>query len=266
MTDEFYLELSVEEFVVAIGIVKKPEEAKGLLINTLGLMSPDEEKGRLLAAYNSLFAHRLLVFGQSEAFLQPDLKKMLDIFFDSRKLIKTGKSVGVGEDLVSYYFYHNAWLEHSIIQGIVHRFQYPINNKVAQQNIEKFFSPHSSSLEGEEKKTIEISTDIFLNLKTGSFSNSDNLLSFLEKTSDDTFPEMKCLAEDIVFGDWRGSTIWIDRPNDEQLLSRGYLWVQGKERLWFINSLNADKSNFLQATLCDERDFTIHLKNLIETQ
>ena len=55
MAAEFHFDFGIEEFAVAMSLIKKTEEAKGLLFNAYGNISPEEEKGRLLAAYNSLF-------------------------------------------------------------------------------------------------------------------------------------------------------------------------------------------------------------------
>ena len=263
MMSKLNFDFSVEEFAVSLSLVKKIEEAKGLLTNAFGKSSPDEEKGRLLAAYNSLFARGLLTYGQGEAALHPDIKKILDIFFDSRKLIKVGKSVDSGEDVVSYYFHQDAWLEHSIVQGIAHRFRYPVKEKEIQNNISKFFSPHG--LSGKTSVCVDMPADL-LNSLPGTLSNYDTVLAVLSKNDVSISPEMNLLADDIANGEWRGSTVWMSRVDEESLLLRGYLWVQGKERLWTINSKNSDDSLTLQAALCSKDDFHLKLHELVFTK
>lgn len=255
-------DFSVEEFAVFLSFVKKNEEAKGLLTNAFGKSSPDEEKGRLLAAYNSLFARGLLTYGLGEAVLHPDIKKLLDIFFDSRKLIKVGKSVDSGEDIVSYYFHRDAWLEHSIIQGVAHRFRYPVKEKEIQNNISKFLSPHG--LSGKTPICVDMPADL-LNSPPGTLSSYDTVLAMLSKNVASIIPEMNQLAEDIANGEWRGSTIWMSHVDKDNLLLRGYLWVQGKERLWSINSKASDEAPALQAVLCSKDDFHLILHELVFT-
>lgn len=146
MAAEFHFDFGIEEFAVAMSLIKKTEEAKGLLFNAYGNISPEEEKGRLLAAYNSLFARCLLTYEQKDAALHPDVKKLLDIFFDSRKLIKVGKAVRSGEEVVSFYAHKDGcWLKHSIVQGVAHRFQYPVAAKAILKSINEFLSAHSSA-------------------------------------------------------------------------------------------------------------------------
>jgi hypothetical protein len=263
MMSKLNFDFSVEEFAVSLSLVKKIEEAKGLLTNAFGKSSPDEEKGRLLAAYNSLFARGLLTYGQGEAALHPDIKKMLDIFFDSRKLIKVGKSVDQGEDVVSYYSHQDGWLEHSIVQGVAYRFRYPVKEKEIQNNISKFFSPHG--LSGKTPVCVDMPADL-LNSPPGMLSNYDTVLAVLSKNIASITPEMNLLADDIVNGEWRGSTVWMNRVDEGNLLLLGYLWVQGKERLWTINSKTSDESFILQAALSSKDDFHLKLHELVFTK
>ncbi len=263
MIKEFNFDFGIEEFAVVLSLTKKTDEANGMIFSTFGKLSSDEERGRLLAAYNSLFARGLLGYKEGEFSLHTGIRKMLDIFFKSRKLVKTGKSVDTGENVISYYAHQNVWLEHSVIQGVAHRFRYPIAKQDAQKNIEKFLLPHSPS--NIKKVSVDISSDLILNTSPGNLSNYDTVLNYLKKNGNNISPEMRYLAEDISNGEWRGSTIWMDRSSENQLLSRGYLWIQGKERFWFINSGNSDEPFILRATLCEKNDFSKNIRELIDT-
>lgn len=258
------LDFGVEEFAVALNLFKKQAEANGLLISTFGKMSQEEQRGRMLAAYNSLFARGLLTYAQQESTLQPEIVKLLNIFFTSHKLIKVGKAVNSAEDVISYYAYQNVWLEHSVTQGVAHRFRYPIKEKAILDNISEFLSP--TGLSNVISTCVNIPAELILNSPPGTLSDYDTVLAILGKNISKITPEIKQLSEDIAKGKWRGSTIWMNRIDEDRLLSRGYLWVQGQNRLWAINSKNSDESVFLRATLCSKADFDSKLQELIFTE
>lgn len=91
-------------------------------------------------------------------------------------------------------------------------------------------------------------------------------MALLRKNTSNKILELERLADDIANGEWRGSTIWMERPDDEHLLTRGYLWVQGKNCLWSINSTTSDEANTLQATLCSKDDFDLKIQTLISAK
>jgi hypothetical protein len=259
------LDFGVEEFAVSMSMFERPEEAKGLLISALGEISPEEERGRLLAAYNSLFARGLIAYSNqhTDPALHSDIKAMLNLFFGSQTLIRVSKISEMSENTVSYYSCNDGWLEHCINEGVSHRFSYPLNEKEITKRISAFLSPQPVS-SAQQSLLLKVPTDILFNAPAGTLSNYDELLSILSKDSEVT-DEMKMLADDIVNGQWRASTVWISHPDTEQLLMKGYLWVQGAKRLWKLNSDSAEQSEFLDASLCSQGDFPTIIKNLVRT-
>lgn len=264
MTEEFSFYFGVEEFSVALSLIKRVDEARGLMISTFGKLSQEEEKGRLLAAYNSLFARKLITFDGKDTGLHPNITKLLDIFFSSHKLIKVGKAVDSGEDLVSYYFHEGTWLEHSVTQGVAYRFHYPINEPEISEKISMFLSPTAQTKVAEV--SINLPSDLILNAPTGTLGNYKAVMDIIRTGSSKITPTMEQLATDITSGRWRGSTIWMDRPTNDDLLSKGYLWVQGKDRLWVINSNPSSETNTLIAQLCNLDDFNKKIQELVFTK
>lgn len=262
--NKLQFDLGIEELAVAISMIGKTEEAKGLLVSVLGEISPEEERGRLLAAYNSLFARGLIAYADqhTDPILDSDIKAILELFFGSQTLIRVSKISEMSENTASYYIGNDGWLEHCINQGVSHRFLYPINEKEVTKRISAFLSPQPVS-SVQPSLLLKVPTDILFNAPAGTLSNYDELLGILSKDSEST-DEMKMLTDDVVNGQWRASTVWISHPNDEQMLMRGYLWVQGADRLWKLNSDSAE-SEFLDASLCGQGDFPTIIKNLVRT-
>jgi hypothetical protein len=99
----------------------------------------------------------------------------------------------------------------------------------------------------------------------GSLANYEEVLALIRNGREAISKELQQLVSDIVNAKWRGVTTWINHPDPDYLLTKGYLWVQGKDTLWTINSVNSGDSNRLKAETCSNKEFYQKISSLIRT-
>lgn len=258
-----HLEFGIEELAVVLSLTGKLNEAKSLLSSKFGEISDDEEKGRLLAAHNSLLARNIIMQSNGKPILDQNANNLIDIFSQSKKIIRFGKSTKNGEELISYYEHRDAYLEHSIIHGVAHRFHYPVGNKEIEEKAKSFFSPRTSPKI--RKISIEIPSSKILNMPIGGWTTQEEVIALICDDEGAITTEVQQLASDIVNAKWRGITTWINHPGTEYLFTKGYLWIQGEDALWMINSVDVGDSNRLKAETCSKKDFSQKIERLIQT-
>lgn len=263
MSKVIYLEFGIDELAVILSLTDRLREAKALLFGRFGEISDEEERGRLLAAHNSLLARGIIFLNGDKLTLDPNVKNIIDIFSQSKKIIRFSKSTKIGEELISYYEYRDVYLEHSVIQGVAHRFYYPVDSPAIEEKAQSFFSPVSSPKK--RNILIDIPSSKILNMPIGSLVNHEEVLALLSNGEETISKELQQLAADIVNAEWRGVTTWINHPDADYLLTKGYLWVQGKDILWTINSVNHGDSSRLRAETCSKKEFSQKIGYLIRT-
>ena len=95
--------LGIEELCLALSLMDEPEVAKGLLYVTFDEISPDEERGRLLAAGHSLMSRDLLCVKNGRSYLADEFRELVSILVDSDFSIHCNRKVAGFEFTLAYY-------------------------------------------------------------------------------------------------------------------------------------------------------------------
>jgi hypothetical protein len=252
--------IGVEEFIAAIAVSGRADAAKGVLVNTYGKISAEEERGRMMTAQHSLLARGLMAVTEGVSRLEPAFQKVMDVFFSSKTVIRTGKTGAYTENVLNYYQTGDGWLEHSNSDGVVHQFTMPIQVNEIEEMVTHFLSPVCGPVPLPVK--LVLPSNLLTELNPGQRRSFDAVLEYCETTQDES-PELRWLAEDFSKGPWRGSTIFVRGNGPESILTSGFLWLQGTERLWAIYSKRQNEDSVLLAELCDRDQFEQYLRAVI---
>lgn len=255
----FACALGVEELVVALSKAGYREEAEGLM-GIQGEPTRDESRGRLIAAHHSLLARDLLVPQDDEIQISDNLAYILKLLHSSKMLIRSSRSGLFGEEILSFYQDQDTWLEHRITKQVAHKFQYPLQKADVLSSMRDFFSPVGEPI---ASKLMVRLPETFLSMLSSSILKSvKDVVDYLQPEAGDS-PGAPLLAEDLVAGQWRGSTFWIEMLDGEQVQTRGALWVQGQSRFWMISSIPVNEQPVFMAIYCPEKELSKHLKELM---
>lgn len=259
----FSCDLSTEELAVVIGIAGRPEIAKGLLSSSFGEISVDEERGRLLAAHNSLLARKLIHLEAGQPQLHPEFKKTMAAFLVGRRLVRAGRTGLFGEDMLAYYHHADGWLGHGIRDGVSHHLDFPFSLDRAEAAVEAFLSPVCPPLANSIR--IALPDTLLTELSPEARRSYDDVLEVIRSVSPSN-PAAQLLAQDFAEGPWRGSTTWMDQTDPNSVLTRGMLWLQGVERLWMITAQAREEAAQSQAVLCGRDQFRAEVHGLFLTR
>jgi hypothetical protein len=260
--DTFY-SLSLEELAAVISLTGQRAQARALLINNLGDMSPDEERGRMFAADHSLMARDLVSIKDKKPQLHPDLVRIVNGMFGGGVVIRSGKTGAFGEDSLSYYFGFEGWLEHKVRDSVIFTFRLALQPVEVEKAICTFFSPVFTGWHN--IPPVDLPGTLLVDLDPVSRRSFDKVLAFIKTVS----PGNKAaeqLAIDFAQASWRGSIFWIYGSGNKDLSSKGTLFVQGPERLWLINSKIIKDQAIFQAELCSATQFQEKIHGFILTK
>ncbi len=119
-----HLSLGLEELVVVLNLLGYPEVAKGLLVSQLGELSPDEERGRLLAANHSLMAKEILYLQGGSIRMKEGPARLLGFLITNDYAVRgTARSTQAAEESLTYYVRNRSVVEHRLTHGVVHAFR-----------------------------------------------------------------------------------------------------------------------------------------------
>lgn len=122
--NEERLSLGLEELVVVLNLLGYPEVAKGLLVTQLGEISPDEERGRLLAANHSLMAKEILYLQGGSIRMEEGPARLLGFLITNDYAVRgTARSIRGTEESLTYYVRNQSVVEHRITHGVIHAFR-----------------------------------------------------------------------------------------------------------------------------------------------
>lgn len=121
--NEDRLALGLEELVVVLNLLGYSEVAKGLIVTQLGEISPDEERGRLLAANHSLMAREILYLQGGSIRMKEGPARLLGFLIANDYAVRgTARSQSSGEETLTFYVRNGEVVEHRLTHGVVHAF------------------------------------------------------------------------------------------------------------------------------------------------
>lgn len=259
----FEYSFSVEEFAVIMSVAGRADEAKGLLTSQLGMLSSEEERGRLLSANHSLLARNLLSIRDSQVQVDTDVSELMEKLFMSTSLCRFGRTGKFGEDVLTYYYVSDGLLEHAMSDGVVHRFRFPIPIKDVDNRVWSFFSPVSAARK--EDLSLELPIGFITEFDFSNLRTFAKVIEIITKNSAQT-RAAEAFAEDLANGSWRGSMIWIDHEFEDRTFGRGSFCFQGPTHLWLINFVGKSEPPKLRAYQVNMKEFRKHIRSIVATQ
>ena len=253
---------SIEEVAALLAISGMKDVAKGLLMSNFGELSPDEERGRLLAANHSLYVRgHITVNGEGQQ-VAPEIVELLTAFTSSARTLRAGKTGAYGEDVLAFHYHAEQWTENSAQDGVTFSFHGKRSLDDIEAQLMSFFSP---VFLGWRKSNPVILPETLISELTPEMRRSEEaVLAFIQQTAAG-HPFAEGLARDFSQAIWRGSLLWMESEAEEDIAMRATLLVQGVDRLWMINSTTQDEQTRLQAQLCSLAQFRQHIHDFVHS-
>ncbi len=253
--------LSAEELAVVLGTLGKSDEARGLMRVTFGDLSVDEERGRLIAASHSLVARELLVVIDQPPQIQPALGEVLEVFLQHTSAVRAGRTGTFGEDVLTYYHSGERHLEHRLINGVAHRFQFRYQLAEIETCLGEFFAPQCAA--DPVLEPVNLPLGLLTDLGADMRHSFETVRDYLDR-SVPAQPALSDFARDFATARWRGSSLFMQVTNRETLVLQGALWVQGTKRLWQIHGQTEVGDGGFQAHSCTAHEFNEFIRTLVE--
>jgi len=255
-----HVKLGVEELCLAIGLVDKPEVAKVLLYSTFGEMSPEEERGRLLAAGHSLMARNLLFIRDGQSHLVDDLKELLSTLVDNDFVIHCNQEADGIEQVLAYFVKGTTVLEQWVEQDVVYRLSpVPSTEEVVADSLRFFGIQESESFSYPD---VEVSVSVIGRAKEAANEAPETILEIFQNAG---VPDALCrpLSEDFRHSEYHGSVIRIEKDREGQLgANKGFLVLKGTKRIWLFPLILRDGKGYARLLPGTPDSFTRELHQL----
>ena len=253
---------SIEEVAALLAISGRKDLAKGILLSNFGELSPEEERGRLLAANHSLYVHGHVSIQGEQQEITPEISRLLSAFANPTRTLRAGKTGSFGEDLRIFFYSEGSWTENAVQDGVIFSFQPERSLEEIEASILAFFSP--VFLGWRKSDPVILSETLTSELTSEKRRSYEAVLAFINTTAAE-HPFSDMLARDFAEARWRGSLLWMESENNEDIGMRGTLLVQGADRLWMINSTTVDGKTRMEAQLCSLAHFRKHIHDFVRS-
>ncbi len=242
---EYEIRLSLEELVVGLSLIGRPDVAKSILIGNLGEISPDEEKGRLLAANHTLMAKQVLSLQDNQPTLQVEFTDVISSLVEQAFLLRVSRIEGGAEQLLAYYARPGFFVEHRIYEAVVHHFK-----KIADRR--QVFAASVSFLGLDEATSFtcpetELTQQTLETAREQAAQSVDQAQAFLRQ-ADVPAATISLLAEDLGRDLYRGTVMRVEAgQNGQPQANRGCLLLKGASgRAWIFNIFARDGQPFVK--------------------
>jgi len=227
-------QVSVEELALALSIQGKPEAASGLLQATFGTLTPDDQRGRLLAAGASLAARSLLAVQDTEKpMLDPGFCRLVAPLLAPRFSIKYDKATSATLDTVACHFAREDGLvvEQTVRQGVVHTLTEIDAPTLIEHALRIFSIPAGAPTQA---KRVRMPRAVFDDARSRAALQPTTAESLFHEAGLPAKAALE-LVEDLANNKYQGSVMRIDYDKEGQPVSdRGFLTLQSRRRAWIL--------------------------------
>lgn len=236
------LALGLEELAVVLNLMGYPEVAKGALFGQLGEINVDEERGRLLAANNSLLARDLLYLQGDQIRMKSEYAQLLGFLVTNDFAVRgTVRRKGTAEEHLTYYMRDGRAVEHHITHVAVHAFrkvtQVEANEALLASLVPAGATPFESTSFTIDERQLD---------QAGSLTRNEGEASAIAFLCGLNVPEdaSVLLADDLRRQNFRSAAMRVRMNMSEGLdADQGYLVLGGESgRAWHmdIHARNGD--------------------------
>jgi hypothetical protein len=261
MDQSFKISLGVEELAACFMFAGRKDEGRGILKGISNEMGVDEERGRLIAASHSLIARGVLDSKNGNAYLINEVKDIVNGMLVSPRTFRASKTVTGGEAIVAFYEFAGGWIEHRVIDEVIHNFCFLAQKDEIYEAVEQFFSP--VCLSNHTFEVILLPNDFF-KLDSKERRSYDSILNKIRQASPN-HSGAEILARDMAQAQWRGNFLRLEvATQKDDLNAKSVFWVQGSDKLWGIFADGNDSQNIkLMARVENMTEFQAGIKGLV---
>ncbi|GIL15517.1 MAG: hypothetical protein BroJett039_06900 [Chloroflexota bacterium] len=224
------LRLSIEEVALVLSIHGSPDAAKLMLLASFGELSPDEEKGRLLAAGHSLMARGFLNLNSGKSELAPPMSELVSAMNTYQIALRMESKSTETDVTITFFIHGNQIIQQSVEQGVVYRFDQVQEQSTIIQKGVRFFNL-TKGVNGINSEPL-----IPFRILEQAREESLEVSAIAAKLKNEGVPERLCnlLAEDIKNLRTRGAVLRIDNKENNLISDHGFLTLTGESRTWLF--------------------------------
>lgn len=236
MSEQHWL-LGVEELAVALGIVGGEEVAGGLLTAILGPRSHEEMEGRMLAAGHSLLARGLLTIAGEEKHLDGDFAAALLPLAEQRFSVRCSRAEAQGEELATYFVGPAGVSEHRLRRAVMSELTLLPAAEGAALRSAGFFGLKAARRRAFGESLATLTTAALGQARTQAAAEGQAAAAASLVAAGVPAAIAQEVAEDMAAPRFHGSVLRVEQREQGPASDRGFLMLQGAERLWLCDML-----------------------------
>lgn len=227
------IHLSLEELALLINLMGYPIVAKGLLTSQLGDISPQEERGRLLAANHTLLAKGMMELRGGKLYIEPAYSDLLDLLPNNDYAVRcVVSSEGSASQMLTYYLRDDQTVQQRITHGAVHSLRAVSSLTQAVEAIQALLmldisQPHSHEIGYLRQEELEALPESYSDAADA--SQRLQAVGWAKGTADS-------FAQDLFNQRLRGAVYRVEmNPEDKEWSERGFMLLTGiSDRTWLM--------------------------------
>ena len=255
--------LSIEEMAVGLSLLGRPELARTLLSNQYGEIGADDERGRLMAANNTLCVRGwLTIDGNGRPHLDPQLRQALEAVVRQDYLLRCSRNSGGKEEVLAYYVTPEITVEHSIgMSGVAHHLAIADAGRIVEK-VTEFLGAGDDPLPAITPATF---SHAVLTEASNDATQSAAAAQATLNRGGVAEPMAGWFAEDLFANDYRASLLRVDMDaQGAAIADRGFLALRGRGgRVWLLRVILENNNANIVATLANREVIQTAVRELL---